>query len=386
MRIKKPVQPVTDYPALCIVWLYRFAANTGIRFLRFLLFGQTPEQPGKILIFRTGSLGDSICALPAIAHIRKRYPQAQLDILTNAGAASLVSMQKLLHRDVYNEMIDYYGSSVPELASRIKQNGYSLVIELPQYDGSLFRLLRNMIFFRLKTGIKSGFGWKLDNVNFFKKAQHRNIVFSDERTRLLNIISKHTGAAVTEQEFPMAASEADRQAVSNWINTNLPGNTMPILAIVPGAKRPANTWPQEYFAQLVNHFAPQMPIVLCGGENEKELAASLTGNVTNVWNACGVFTPVQTGIFFGKCRLVITNDTGPLHLAYSAGTPLVSVFSNRDYAHRWFPPQNIKNKTLRATDISCAPCFLEACPYNNKCLRAIEVQEVINAAEALLAR
>ena len=384
MRIKKPVQRVADYPALVFILFYRAMANAVIRLIRFLLFGAGAGNPKKILIFRTGSLGDSICALPAIVQIKKKYPQAEIDILTNAGASNLVSMQKLLHPDAYHKIIDYFGSSIPELGKQIKANAFDLVVELPQYDSSLFRLLRNMIFFRFKTGIKKGFGWQLDNVNAFKAKQNRGIIFSDERNRLLSIINKYTGQTGGEMVFPLAITNDDQSAVTHWMQQNGLDVTKKIIAIVPGAKRHTNTWPKENFEQLVDYFAQEQQIVLCGGVNEKELAQSLIKDHTGVWNACGVFSPVQTAVFFGQCQLVITNDTGPLHLAYAAGTPSVSLFSNRDYAHRWFPPQEGTHKTFRATDIDCAPCFLEQCPFNNKCLRAIEVSAVKQAAEDIL--
>lgn len=386
MRIRKPVSRFADRPALMLVMLYRSIANVKIRVLRSLLFGAVPEAPKKILIFRTGSLGDSICALPAIAQIKKNYPQATIDILTNAGASNLVSIQKLLHPDQYNNIIDYFGSAIPELTKQIKNNSYDLVIELPQYDSSLFRLIRNMIFFRFKIKIRKGFGWQLDNVNAFRKAQNRNVVFEDERTRLLSIINRYTKQTNSEPEFPLAIGPEDKAAVDKWINDNHIDKAQALIAIVPGAKRHANTWPEENFKQVVDHFSLEAQVVLCGGENEKELAARLKNGHAQVWNACGAFTPVQTSAFFAECHLVITNDTGPLHLAYAAGTPSVSLFSNRDYAYRWFPPQDGVNKIFRATDIDCAPCFLENCPYDNKCLRAIKIEEVINAATNILNR
>jgi ADP-heptose:LPS heptosyltransferase len=384
MHINKPVTRMADYPALALVFAFRALANIFIRCLRFFLYGKTPRQVEKIIVFRTGSLGDSICALPAIAQIRKNFPQAQLDILTNAGATNLVSMQKLLHPDAYHKIIDYFGSSVPELTRQIMENRYDLVIELPQYDSSFFRLVRNMVFFRLKTGIKKGFGWQLDNIRWFKKTQNRSIRFEDERSRLLGILNKYTRNQDKDLVFPLAINQADEMVVTGWMQQNNLNTSETIIAIVPGAKRPANTWPKEYMQQVAQHFSAKTQVVLCGGENEKELATSLKGDRQNVWNACGAFTPVQTAVFFGRCQLVITNDTGPLHLAYAAGTPTVSMFSNRDYAVRWSPPENSKNKTFRATGITCAPCFLEECPYNNKCLRAIEVAPVIAAAEEIL--
>lgn len=384
MRLKKPVSRFADRLPLALVIFYRWAANLKLKVWRSLLLGSVPDTPGKILIFRTGSLGDSICALPAIAQIKKKYPQATIDILTNAGAASLVSMQKLLHPGYYNNIIDYYGSTVPELTKQIRSNHYNLVIELPQYDGSIFRLLRNMIFFRFKTKIKSGFGWQLDNIKFFKRVQERNIIFEDERTRLLNIVNRYTRQESAVQEFPLAIGPDDTAAVEQWITANRVNSTQPLIAIVPGAKRHTNTWPKENFQQVISHFAGKAQVVLCGGENERELAESLKNGHTQVWNACGAFTPVQTGAFFKKCALVITNDTGPLHLAYAVGTPSVSLFSNRDYAHRWFPPEDGVNKIFRATGIDCALCFLEQCPNDNKCLRAINANEVITAAGQIL--
>lgn len=384
MRIQQPVPRLAGRMALMWVRLYRSVANFKIRTLRSLLFGGIPKDPGKILVFRTGSLGDSICALPAIAQIKKNYPQAEIDILTNAGASNLVSIQKLLSPEYYNNIIDYYGSAVPELTRQIRGNNYDLVIELPQYDISLFRILRNMIFFRFKTKIRKGFGWQLDNVNAFRKAQNRHVIFEDERTRLMNIVNRYTRQANNDLVFPLAITPDDKAVVENWITQNNIDASQPLIAIVPGAKRHANTWPEENFKQVVEHFSPGAQLVLCGGENEKELAGRLKNGHAKVWNACGVFTPVQTSAFFARCRLVITNDTGPLHLAYAAGTPSVSIFSNRDYAHRWFPPQDGINKTFRATGIACAPCFLEKCPLDNKCLRAISTGEVIAAAETIL--
>lgn len=384
MRIRKPVSRFADRPALMLVRVYRSLANFKLRMLRSLLFGSVPEAPKKILIFRTGSLGDSICALPAIEQIKKKYPQATIDILTNAGASNLVSIQKLLHPDQYNSIIDYFGSAIPELSKQIKNSKYDLVIELPQYDSSLFRLIRNMIFFRFKTKINKGFGWQLDNVNAFRKAQNRNVIFEDERTRLLNIINRYTRQAGSELLFPLAIGPGDKAMVDKWLYDNHIDKAQPLIAIVPGAKRHANTWPEENFKQVVDHFSLEAQVVLCGGENEKALAARLKNGHTQVWNACGAFTPVQTSAFFAECQLVITNDTGPLHLAYAAGTPSVSLFSTRDYAYRWFPPQDGVNKIFRATGIECAPCFLENCPYDNKCLRAIKVEEVIAASGTIL--
>jgi ADP-heptose:LPS heptosyltransferase len=384
LKIKGPVNGLGDRLRLVVVKGYRNCVNFTLRFWRWVLYGRMPEKPASILVFRIGSLGDSICAIPAIAQLRRQYPNAKLDILTNAGAKNLVSMQKLLHPGQYNEIIDYYGYSIAELTKIIREKKYEAVIELTQYDSSFFRLLRNMVFFRLKTGINKGCGWQLDNVSWFKKTQHKYIQFEDERTRLLTILEKQTGVKPSPMVFPLQEEPADSEKVSQWLQEQGIDLRKGFIAVVPGAKRPNNTWPEAGFAEVVKHFAPSIPVVLCGGPDEKELGARLASIHPDIYNACGVFAPVQTGVVFSKSILVITNDTGPLHLSYAFGKPSVSIFSNRDYANRWFPPLNGINKVLRAENISCAPCFLEACPFDNKCTRAISSSEVIEAAETIL--
>lgn len=78
-------------------------------FSSLLFFNKDIKGVRKILIFRTGSLGDSVCALPAIYSIRKNFPDAQIDILTNAGAENLVSLGAIIDRTIVNEIINYYG-------------------------------------------------------------------------------------------------------------------------------------------------------------------------------------------------------------------------------------------------------------------------------------
>lgn len=81
-----------------IITLHYFFLNTILKLLKWLVLGNRNKikNPKRILILRTGSLGDSICALPVIYSIRKNFPCAQIDILTNAGAENLVSLGALI--------------------------------------------------------------------------------------------------------------------------------------------------------------------------------------------------------------------------------------------------------------------------------------------------
>jgi heptosyltransferase-2 len=78
----------------------------------------------------------------------------------------------------------------------------------------------------------------------------------------------------------------------------------------------------------------------------------------------------------GRCKVVVSNDTGPMHLAYAAGTPVVALFSSRDYPEHWFPPENSGNTTLRLYDVHCSICLSDTCT-NNICMKRITPDEVI---------
>jgi ADP-heptose:LPS heptosyltransferase len=83
------------------------------------------------------------------------------------------------------------------------------------------------------------------------------------------------------------------------------------------------------------------------------------------------------------CDLAIANDTGAMHIAYNAGTPLIAIFSARDYSNKWFPPKKDRTVVLRSDNVPCANCFSDSCA-NNVCMQRITPAMVIYEAEKLL--
>jgi hypothetical protein len=106
-----------------VIFFYNFL-NVVLRGLKFLLF-RKEKNPSRILIFRTGSLGDSLCAIPTIAGIRKKYKDATIDLLTNPGKSTLVSLELLISPEIFNDAINYYGLSVRQLASMLRKRKYA---------------------------------------------------------------------------------------------------------------------------------------------------------------------------------------------------------------------------------------------------------------------
>ena len=353
--------------------------NGLLDIVRNIIYRKLPDSPGRILIFRTGSLGDSLCAIPAIRGISAAYPNASIDILTNAGQKSLIGLGRLLPSEEYDEIIDYFGYSKKALLKLLRQKKYDFVIQLPQVDAGFSYLLRDLFFFRIIA--PAGVGWHLSQIKSFRKTQARYLEFSNEINRLQWLVYKQSGIDVTQNRNILKPSSEDFEFVKKFINDASVQNTQGLLAVVVGAKPSQNRWPIANFRKVAEHFSTSYTIILIGSKDDDVLVESLM-DIKNVLNTCGRFTPLQSAAAMNLCKLTISNDTGPMHLSYAVGTPTIALFSSRDLPGKWYPP-NKMNHVFRTANVHCEACFSETC-NNNICMKAILPHDIINCAEQLL--
>jgi len=327
-------------------------------------------------------LGDSVCALPAIYSIRKNFLDAEIDILTNAGAENLVSLGALIDRTIVNEFINYFGMPKKDLFKKLKEKKYDLFIQLPQYDAGLIRQIRD-IFIAKALRVKYAFGWQVASTWFLAKQQAKYIKFENERDRIL----EKNGLKSYGLVYPLGFTDDIRSNVESFIeDKRLKETSLPVrqedknVGMVVGAKRPQNRWPIEYFKEVAEYLLDKKyNILLFGGPEDYELAEQIKGE--RVFNFCGKLSPLETAEMMKYCNLVISNDTGPMHLAYAVGTPLIAIFSSRDYAGKWFPPN--EKFVFRIPDRLCTECLYK-CAFNNECLYLIKPAQIINTMHMYL--
>ena len=173
----------------------------------------------------------------------------------------------------------------------------------------------------------------------------------------------------------------DHEAVDN-LYQQVAVTNKPSIAVVVGAKRPQNRWPLQYFSEVIESFQNQYNILLVGGNDDLPLTNDLQKGAS-IFNFCGKLSPLQSGLLLKKCILVVSNDTGPMHLAYAVGTPLIAIFSSRDFPGKWFPPEAPQNHVYRSYDVSCSLCLSETCS-NNICMQRIKPSLIINRMKAML--
>ena len=117
-------------------------------------------------------------------------------------------------------------------------------------------------------------------------------------------------------------------------------------------------------------------VALIGGKADREFIDKIINKSDNrkIKSYAGELNVLDSAALIKIAKLVISVDSGPMHLTYALNTKLVALFSARDYAEKWYPPTN-RGVVLRY-DIKCSPCFLDKCPINNECINSITVEEV----------
>jgi lipopolysaccharide heptosyltransferase II len=157
--------------------------------------------------------------------------------------------------------------------------------------------------------------------------------------------------------------------------------------LCPGAEYgPAKRWLPERFAEVALRITEQRPVqwVLFGTEADKERGAAIaTALGAHCVDRLGQTTLAQLADELSECALLLTNDTGTMHLATLLGVPVVAVFGSTE--PRLTGPLGSGHDVIRH-QVECSPCFLRECPIDFRCMNAVSVEEVVAAVSAQLDR
>ena len=163
-----------------------------------------------------------------------------------------------------------------------------------------------------------------------------------------------------------------------------------VIAIHPYSTVPAKCWDKKNFAYVADELKLRFSakVAIIGSAQEGGSAIQLIAlSKYPLLNLCGKFTLKQLAAFLQRSSLLISNDSGPMHIGAAMGTPTVAIFGRNIPGvspKRWGPWGN--EHTVLYKDPGCNPCFDRNCPYKFKCLTAITPEEVIKAARKLLIR
>jgi ADP-heptose:LPS heptosyltransferase len=345
------------------------------------------SQIKRVLVYRLGSLGDTLLALPSFHLIRRSFPQALVILLTHVPtdgkAAPIVDV--LTHTDLFQGVIRYpLGmrslKSFHRLWREIRSSRIDLAIHLAESRGPS-KSLRDSCFFRI-CGIRRiiGVPWGQRAARQLPGGQ----AYEWEAQRLIDRLAL-LGTPDLEEEswWDLRLTESEARAARNLVST-IP---RPFICVSLGTKVDSKDWGVANWKALVKEIEtcwPDLGLVLLGSADEwqKSELASAGWRGTRV-NLCGKTHPRVSAGVLKNAALFIGHDSGPMHLAATVGTPCVAIFSARSLPGQWYPRGRGHAILYHKTD--CFGCGLDRCEVRGKeCILSIGVDEVLAAVRVRL--
>jgi lipopolysaccharide heptosyltransferase II len=203
---------------------------------------------------------------------------------------------------------------------------------------------------------------------------------------LVGALGIHTNEDGLVLQVPLEAQqEAERYLVAQNANQR-----HPLVVVHPGCSMPARTYPWEMYAELIDLLVGQLgaSVMVTGAKDERVLVEQVWGGVSANYRAyvsgmAGELAFPALCALLQRADLVITNNTGPMHIAAAVKTPVVALFALTNPPEQWGPWQ-VAHRLL-FHDVPCRVCYSRVCPYGHECLRLVSPEQVAQAAAGLLA-
>lgn len=332
------------------------------------------REPRRILLVRLTALGDVLLATPAARALARRFPAARIDWLVEKPYVPLLEANPWVRPLAYDKRGRHAGAAgLLRLAFELEAEGYDLVIDLQAKPKTA--LLRSAgaasITMRKRTPVETF----LSLIGREKPQQrmHATAMYLDALAPL--------GVEPDGNQLELVLTDAMRKEAGS-----LPGGERTV-ALAPGARWDTKRWPPEHFAALGRALIDRgCRLVLVGGRDEAALLDGLKAAIgadvpdTRQLSVGGLAAAI------GKSALLVSNDSGPAHIASALGVPLVALFGPTS-AKRWGPLG--PRAKVASLQLDCSPCSnfgTRHCPLgHHACMRKLEPEQVLAEVTALLA-
>ncbi len=337
----------------------------------------------RILITRTDRLGDVVLSTPAIRLLREQNPDAYIAFMVRPENFDVVSNNPHLDEVIIYDKRGIHKSfwSTINFAFRLRKKGFDMAIALHPtnrvhvmlflagisrrigYDRKMGCLLTEKIFHDKQEGTKHEVDYNFD---LLKKCG----LDTDGADRLPYVVT----------------DERQKKRVDFILEENEIGDN--IIAFHPGASCPSKRWPPERFIQVADMLVEKYgcDIVVVGSGETKTYSSQIVSEVrSKAFDLTQKLSIGELSEVLSRCRLFISNDSGPVHVSVAVGTPTVVIFGRSDPGLsplRW-GPLGESDKVLHK-DVGCQKCLAHNCERHFECLQAVTDEEVFQASVTIL--
>jgi len=369
------------------------------------------SQPEKILVRGVNWLGDAVMTTPALQRLREAKPDAHIALLTHAKLADLWR-----HHSAINSVITFHDNDgVLAVTKKLRSENFTTALVLPNSPRSALEVFLA----RIPRRIGLARPWR-DFLLTHRLSPDERVMRMRKRSR-----SEILKLAGMDDEFPIQGGKGDYDSTTHQLHhylqlaaalganpTPVPprlevteaevsavkarfgagaDERTPLFGLNPGAEYgPAKRWPRERFVAAAVELQRRTKCRwwMFGGKADEPLAAGIAADILAakagppdaVRSIAGQTSLRELCAALKACRLVITNDTGPMHVAAAVGTPVIVPFGSTS-PELTGPglPGDTRHHLIKAR-VPCSPCFLRECPIDFRCMSSISVEHVVGAA------
>ena len=330
------------------------------------------RQPPHVLLIRFSSIGDILLTTPLLRALRQSHPDLRLTFLTKRAYLPLLN-----HNPNVNRVIGLGPEgSLTGLAAELRTDRYTHLLDL--HDNLRSRILRLLVPGRWRTYPKH----RLARALLIHAKRNR---YRDRRP----VAERYFAAARDLQVVPdggapefFVGPEAREEAAAWLDSVGLAGESR-LVALAPGAAHATKRWPLDHWRTLVDRIVGDgFAVAVVGGTDDALLGARLSEQRRGrVASAAGMFGLQATGALLQRTRVLVSGDTGVMHMATGVGTPVVALFGPTVEAFGFFP--YTRRATVLELPLPCRPCSAMGgprCPLgHHRCMIDIQADVVHEA-------
>ena len=341
------------------------------------------ESPRRILVRAPNWIGDVLMATPALRALRRAQPAAEITLVGRAAMAELVCEGTAVDR--FQPEPGRGLRAELALAAELRRGAFDWAVLLPDSVRAAAAP------FLARIPVRVGYARDplrralLSHALEPPRAGRRRLAISMVERYLR--ITRELGCPDAGPELELVVTDSARTSLAARLDKHGLRDARDLLVVTPGASfGSSKLWPVEYFAEACDRLADQLALrtVLAPGPGEEAISREIAGRMSHP--ALNLEKPPTTlgelAALVERGRLLITNDTGPRHMAVALGRPVVSILGPTDPGHT---QHLLAGQRVLREPVECSPCHLKTCPIDHRCMTRVRPERVVDAALELLA-
>lgn len=343
------------------------------------------EAPRRILIIKPSSLGDIVHALPILAALREKYPQAHIAWIVANSFASLLEGHPLLDEVIRFDRVRY-GRMWRSPSAFVDFWRFVRDVRRKRFDWviDLQGLIRSgLLSYFSGARRRIGFADARETASFYYNQRVRPPHTAEHAVDRVIALGEEIGLRMRPPQFPLAIRDVERTTVRGLVQDRSASNA-PIVAVIPGARWPSKLWLADRYAVVSRRLTESgFRCMLLGAPGERELANEIREKAgVEFIDLVGRTTLRELAALLELSHAVVCQDSGPMHIAAALEKPIVAVFgpTNPKRTGPYAPTARLPRVPLE-----CAPCYRRVCPLgHHRCMTDLTADRVLDEFDGLM--